>query len=140
MKFVSTCVTSPSVKKKKCLRKKKLKNQNRSVVAAEIAVRLEYLQEAEQNSQHYDVQKNLFLKGEMSSLHVIFRHETLVNIHFSVTQCNTNYLVLLLLSALFFLCLSCYVNIFMFCVCHDLRGLSNVSITVFTPPHPLPLL
>lgn len=99
MKFVSTCVTSPSVKKK--MFKKILKNQNRSVVAAEIAVRLEYLQEAEQNSQHYDVQKNLFLKGEMSSLHVIFRHETLVNIHFSVTQCNTNYLVLLLLSALF---------------------------------------
>lgn len=29
----------------------------------------------------------------------------LVNIHFSGTQCDTNYLVLLLLSALFFVCL-----------------------------------
>lgn len=44
------------------------------------------------------------LKEEMFSLNVIFRHE-LVNIHFSVTQCNTNYLVLLLLSALFLSCL-----------------------------------
>lgn len=36
----------------------------------------------------------------------------LVDVHFSGTQCDTNYLVLLLLSALF--CLSCSVNIFTF--------------------------
>lgn len=40
---LSVHVTSPSFKKK---------DKNRSIVAAEIAVRLEYLQEAEQKSQH----------------------------------------------------------------------------------------
>lgn len=93
---LSVHVISPSFNNKK-------KKKSKKVVAAEIAVRLEYLQEAEQNSQHYDdVQKNI-LKGEISSLNVIFRHETLVNIHFSVTQCDTNYL--LRLSALSFVCL-----------------------------------
>lgn len=64
----------------------------------------------------------------MSSLNVIFRHETPVNIHFSVTQCDTNYLVLQLLSALFLSVLLC--KYFHVCVCHDLCSLSNVSITV----------
>lgn len=62
------------------------------------------------------------------SLNVIFRHETLVNIHFSVTQCDTNYLVLQLLSALFLSVSLC--KYFHVCVCHDLCSLSNVSITV----------
>lgn len=44
MRFLSVHVTSPSFEKKK--------DKNRSIVAAEIAVRLEYLQEAEQKSQH----------------------------------------------------------------------------------------
>lgn len=73
--------------------------------------------------------KKVVFEGETSSLNVIFRHETLVNIHFSVTQCDTNYLVLLLLSALFF-CPSCSVNIFMFVFVMISVVCQNVSITV----------
>lgn len=70
--------------------------------------------------------EKLSLKGEMSSLNVIFRHETLVNIHFSVTQCKANYKVLLLFSALSF-CLSCYVNIFMFMISCSSSSVHNKS-------------
>lgn len=57
----------------------------------------------------------------------------LVNIHLSVTQCNTDYLVQLLLSALFFFFFFLSVLLckyFHVCVCYDLCSLSNVSITV----------
>lgn len=59
---------------------------------------------------------------------MIFRHETLVNIHLSVTHCDTNYLVRLLLSALFLSVSFC--KYFHVCVRHDFCSLSNVSITV----------
>lgn len=66
-RFVSTRYTGLFLKKKK----------NRSVVAAEIVVRLEYKSRAELTTVRWCPKKNLFvLKEEMSSLNVIFRHET----------------------------------------------------------------